>query len=230
MAMSFKAVIFDIDDTLISEYDYVLSGYRQVSKRLAGDDDISLDESGIFDLLLETSRGGFLYVYNRLFEKLGLPDDKERIGELIRIYQGHDPDIRLYDDVDETLVTLRERGIKLGVISDGDPARQHRKLKKCDAEKYFDCVIVTDELGGEEYRKPDRRSFDKMKESLGVDFKDMMYVGDNPSKDFYIKKTLPVKTARIIRPHGIYADRDYREGIKEDYKLDSLKDLLNICL
>ena len=80
MAMSFKAVIFDIDDTLISEYDYVLSGYRQVSKRLAGDDDISLDESGIFDQLLETSRGGFLYVYNRLFEKLGLPDDKERIG------------------------------------------------------------------------------------------------------------------------------------------------------
>ena len=221
-----KAIIFDIDDTLISEYDYVLSGYRQVSKRLAGDEDIGLSESEIFDTLMELCEGGFLFVYDRLFEKLGLPKDKERISELIHIYQHHDPDIRLYDDVDGTLTSLRDRGIKLGIISDGDPERQKRKLRVCDAEKYFDCIIITDELGGEEYRKPDRRSYELISQKLGCDFSEMMYVGDNPAKDFYIKKTFPIKTARIIRDHGIYADREYRDGIAEDYRIQSLTDIL----
>ncbi len=224
--VSLKAVIFDIDDTLISEYDYVLSGYKAVSKRLVKDSDIKLTGKELFDTLLKLSKDGFHYVYNRLFKELGLKEDEERIKELVYIYQNHDPDIRLYDDVDKTLTALKEKGCRLGVISDGDPKRQRRKLRVCEAEKYFDKVIITDELGGEEYRKPDTRSFEIMSRELETSFEDMIYVGDNPSKDFYIVKTLPMKTARIIRPHGIYTDREYREGIKETYRIDTLDDII----
>ena len=224
--VSLKAVVFDIDDTLISEYDYVLSGYKAVSKRLASDSDINLTEEELYDTLLKLSGDGFLYIYNRLFKELGLKEDEERIKELVHIYQHHDPDIRLYDDVDRTLKALKEKGCRLGVISDGDPKRQRRKLKVCEAEEYFDHVIITDELGGEEYRKPDKRSYELMGRELNVSFEDMIYVGDNPSKDFYIVKTLPMKTARIIRPHGIYTGREYREGIKETWRLESLYDIV----
>jgi len=229
--ISLKAVIFDIDDTLISEYDFVLSGYKKVCEKLCKEPDIPLSYEELYDTLLDISRGGFLFVYDRLFDRLGidrdLPENRERIKDLIRIYQTHDPDIRLYDDVDETLTELKKRGCRLGIVSDGDPARQRKKLKVCDAEKYFDCVIITDELGGEEFRKPDPRSFEKLEKELKTDLKDMIYVGDNPSKDFYLKKVLPIKTARIIRPRGIYTDREYREGIKEDYRLETLKDILS---
>ena len=107
-----KAVIFDIDDTLISEYDYVLSGYKAVSKRLVKDSDIKLTGKELFDTLLKLSKDGFHYVYNRLFKELGLKEEEERIKELVYIYQNHDPDIRLYDDVDKTLTALKEKGCK----------------------------------------------------------------------------------------------------------------------
>ncbi len=222
---SLKAVIFDIDDTLISEYDYVLSGYRAVAEKLASDGDTGLGSEEIYNELKDLSKESFLRIYNRLFKKLGLEEKEDRIKELVYIYQNHDPDIRLYDDVDKTLTELKKRGCALGVISDGEPQRQRRKLKVCDAERYFDFVIITDELGGVEYRKPDDRSYRLMSSRLGTAFEDMIYVGDNPSKDFCVKKIIPIRTARIIRPHGIYADREYMDGIKEDYRLESLYDI-----
>ena len=56
----------------------------------------------------------------------------------------------------------------------------------------------------------------------------MIYVGDNPAKDFHISADLPVRTARIIRENGIYNDREYLDGIKETYRIESLTDLLDL--
>ena len=223
-----KAVIFDIDDTMISEYDYVMGGYHAVAKRLSRDDDIPMSEDEVFEKLKDLSKTSYKEVYNRFLDSLGIPRDEERIQELVRVYKQHEPHLKLYDDVRETLDALKEKGIKLGIISDGDVARQKNKLKITGIENDFDCVIITDEMGDISYRKPDERSYIRMSETLGVDFSDMMYVGDNPTKDFFIKTKYPIKTARIIREHGIYADADYRDGITEDYRIESLKDVLSL--
>ena len=44
-----RAVIFDIDDTMISEYDYVMGGYRAVAKRLSQDEDVAMSAEEIFE-------------------------------------------------------------------------------------------------------------------------------------------------------------------------------------
>ncbi|WP_318753436.1 HAD-IA family hydrolase [Globicatella sp. PHS-GS-PNBC-21-1553] len=59
-------------------------------------------------------------------------------------------------------------------------------------EKYFDKIIVTDELG-RAYWKPHPKSFEIMKAHFGVNYNEMVYVGDNPQKDFFIKKSIPLK-------------------------------------
>ncbi len=223
-----KAVIFDIDDTLVSEYDYVISGHRAAAKYLSKTGLVSMTAEEIFDSFMELASKSYSGVYNRFFEAEGLEAHREIIGDLVDIYVKHDPQISPYSDVKDTLEALRKRDIKLGIISDGDPGRQKRKLKVCGLEGYFDQVIITDELGDISYRKPDIRSFELMAKGLGVEPSEMLYIGDNPSKDFHISMQLPVKTARIIREKGIYADRDYLDDIRETYRIDSLRDILEL--
>lgn len=43
---------------------------------------------------------------------------------------------------------------------------------------------MTDELDGVEYRKPNEKASELIKERFGVEFSEMCYVGDNISKDF----------------------------------------------
>jgi putative hydrolase of the HAD superfamily len=53
----------------------------------------------------------------------------------------------------------------------------------------------------------------------------MMYVGDNPEKDFYIGKIYSIKTVRINR-NGLYSGASYLHGVKENISITSLSELL----
>ena len=76
-----KAVIFDIDDTMISEYDYVMGGYHAVAERLSRDDDIPMTEDEVFEKLKELSKTSYKEVYNRFLDSLAIPRDEEKRGE-----------------------------------------------------------------------------------------------------------------------------------------------------
>ncbi len=218
-----KAVIFDIDDTLISEYDFVLSGYRACSAYL--EDYWGIPKQEIYESFLKLSESSFQNIFDRLYEELGKEPEPKNMLKLIEIYSHHTPEVRFYEDVIPALTKLRELGMRIGIISDGDPARQHNKLKAAGGEELFDRVIITDELGDLSYRKPDPRSFRMMFETFSCTGAEALYVGDNPAKDFYLSRELSIKTARIIRPHGIYTDREYREGIRETRRIESLLEL-----
>lgn len=220
-----RAVLFDLDDTLISEKEYVKSGYRAVAERLA----VFLEMSGerIYDMLWQLFKEDSGYVFNRLLEGLCIPYEKKDILSLIRIYREHTPDIRFHEDVPETLLGLRKRGCFLGIISDGYAVTQQRKVDALGAEDYFDKIILTDTLG-KEYWKPSPKAFDMMEEAFRVPPDEMVYVGDNPEKDFYISTIRPIKTARIYRQDGVYGEKEYREGVKETYALHDLRELLTL--
>ena len=65
-----------------------------------------------------------------------------------------------------------------------------------------------------------------MCERLNITPEQMLYVGDNPQKDFAIKQRLPVLTARAeVDNNGLYADSEYLYGIRPDYKIRSVGEL-----
>lgn len=226
-----KAIVFDLDDTLISEEDYIRSGYKAVAHRLcqkypgksSGVND-PLEETACFRELLELYREDPAMVFNRFLEKHGIHFGEQDIRELIAVYREHLPEITFFEDVMPVLAMLRKMGIRTGIISDGYTITQENKVRVLGLEKLVDHVILTDRLG-RDYWKPDTRSFLMMSEELGVLPKELLYVGDNPTKDFYPKKQIPIQTARIIRPFAVYANAPYREGVREDYRIDSLYDL-----
>ena len=66
-----------------------------------------------------------------------------------------------------------------------------------------------------------------MKEKLNVEYNEMIYIGDNPKKDFYIKKTYQINTIRLNR-QGVYATSKYLGNIREDYTIYSLLNLTRV--
>ncbi|MTI80466.1 MAG: HAD-IA family hydrolase [Firmicutes bacterium] len=219
-----KAVIFDLDDTLISERQFIKSGYRHLSKILSKR--FGEEEDNFYQLLLELFNSIPKNVFNRLFDKLGINYTQENIFELVEEYRNHLPTLDLFEDVEPCLNELKNRSIKVGIITDGYASSQRQKLKAIKAIDFVNEIIVTDELG-RDYWKPHPRAFEMMKEKMNVDFHEMIYVGDNPEKDFYIGKTLSIKTARIVRPTNIYKNRSYLHNVKENLTLSTLLELLD---
>ncbi|MPM66840.1 Pyrophosphatase PpaX [bioreactor metagenome] len=136
--------------------------------------------------------------------------DEDYIKSLLKIYRNHIPKINLYNDAKDIIDTLYNRNLKLGIITDGYVETQKNKLKVLNINNYFDYILITDELG-KEYWKPHRKPYDIMKEQLNVCYEEMVYIGDNVSKDFVTPNKLGMKSIMINR-----MDRVYKNNINID--------------
>ncbi|MBR3779239.1 MAG: HAD-IA family hydrolase [Clostridia bacterium] len=185
-----KGFVFDLDDTLYLERDYVRSGFCAIAQAF-GDERLS-DE--LMRLFTEDRRN--------VYQRAGFSD--EECGRCIAVYRQHLPDIRLSDAAKDTLSALRARGCRLGILTDGRPQGQRNKIQALGLEPMVDAIVVTDELGGEAFRKPNPTAFQMMKEALALDYDEMVYVGDNPIKDFVAPKMLGMQACYLRNPDGLY--------------------------
>ncbi len=217
-----KAVVFDLDDTLISEKEYIRSGYHHIARII--EDRFSIDKNQVFDDLMGFFNVSSLNVFDRLYDKYQIEYSKEMILDLVKEYRGHFPNIQFYGDVLPCLTELKKLGIKAGIITDGHKIAQRQKLKAVQADEYFDEIIVTDELG-RDYWKPHPKAFELIREKLKISFDEMVYVGDNPEKDFYIKTICPIKTLRIMRQEIVHFSKIYYQSIEEDFRIKSLEEI-----
>lgn len=185
-----KGVIFDLDDTLYSEKEYIKCGYKVVSDYLGG---------GYEEKLWQFFESGKPAI-NELLKEIGREDER---AILVSIYRLHKPDIHLYPNAKTLIEKLREKGIKVGIITDGRPEGQRNKLEALGLE--VDDVIITDELGGEQFRKPCDIAFRIMLTRWRVNPADVVYIGDNPAKDFQAPQQLGMKRIWFRNRDGIYA-------------------------
>ncbi len=225
--MSTKAVIFDLDDTLISEVAYAESGYRTVASVINKKYGLDKDPVQIFEELLDLFNTDHKNVFNRFLKDNGLSDDRDCVMELVEAYREHLPEIDYFDDVRPALEGLKNKKIITGILSDGYSVTQRQKVRALGAENDFDIIILTDNLGRDAW-KPSPRGFQIIEDRFKLSPYEILYVGDNPKKDFYLSRSAGIKTARIKREKGVYNNESYFEDVKEDYSIDSLLDLIRI--
>lgn len=202
-----KGVIFDLDDTLYSEKEYVRSGYKAVSDYLGG---------GYEDRLWSFFEDGKPAI-DELLKDLGRESEKD---EAVEVYRSHKPDIHLYPGVAEMIGELKVRGIKVGIITDGRPEGQRNKLKALGLD--VDDVIVTDELGGIQFRKPCDIAFKIMLTRWRMNPADVVYVGDNPAKDFQAPQQLGMRNVWFNNREGLYT-RDQESSVRKIEKFEDLE-------
>lgn len=216
-----RAVVFDLDDTLYPEISYAEDGFRKAAAVLEGLYGVKNAYQKIRTIFDEDRMG----VFDRLCSSESLPE--KAVEDAVDTYRKNQPEkLEFYPKTKDVLQYLRQNGFKTGIITDGRPFSQRAKIRALGAEAYFDAIIVTDEIG-REYRKPHPRSFEEMARKLNVRTEEMMYVGDNPQKDFAVKEYLPLKTVQI-RTGGLYQDAEYRNDIVPDEIVADIREILEL--
>lgn len=208
-----RGVIFDLDDTLYPEKDYVRSGYRSVARSLKSTDGTDPGNCTEIDNCAESGDSGYEEKLWNYFEE-GKPAidcllaENGRTGEkeaCLSIYRGHEPEIRLYPGADKLLAELKRRGIKIGIITDGRPDGQRKKLQALGLDNLADDIIITDELGGTQFRKPCDIAFRILQTRWRLAPEQIVYVGDNIRKDFKAPMQLGMQCVYFNNPEGLYS-------------------------
>ncbi|MBE5916520.1 MAG: ATP-grasp domain-containing protein [Pseudobutyrivibrio ruminis] len=206
-----KGVIFDLDDTLYSEKEYVRSGYTQIEEYLG----IPSAADRLWQLFLEGKQA--------IDEYLSEIQRTEEKDYCLKIYREQLPDIHLYEGVQELISNLKQSGIKVGIITDGRVEGQQNKIQKLGLSEMVEDIIITDSLGGIQFRKPNDISFRIMQNRWCIPFEQIMYVGDNVNKDFQAPKQLGMKWAWYKNPDGLYYDEE--QSITSGVELEMLSEL-----
>ncbi len=176
-----RAVLFDLDNTLYSEEDYVASGFEAAADFLAKHENLDAGtlQKRMLSILHAQGRGR---VFNTLLAELKL-NDPTWLRTLLLVYRSHRPAISLCPQAKAALVALKDRGLQLGLVTDGAASVQRRKIAALDLEGYMDVIVCTDELG-RGCAKPSTVPFGVALTMLGVAPEETAYIADDESKDF----------------------------------------------
>jgi putative hydrolase of the HAD superfamily len=187
-----RAVIFDLDDTLYRELDFVASGYRAVAAFVS--ERCGLPCAQIENFMMELlARAGRRAVMPAVVERF--PGFSCDIAELVDVYRGHTPAIRLYPGYAELLGELR-RTCRLGIVTDGTPEVQERKCVALGLEDAVDCILYTWQYGRDK-EKPHPQPFHKMLSYLNVGPAEAIFVGDSVEKDCRGARGVGMKSALV---------------------------------
>ena len=129
---------------------------------------------------------------------------------------------------DGVLKELKQRNIKIGIITDGRVDGQNNKIAALGLRDIVDDIIITDELGGEQFRKPCDIAYRIIQRRWELPFEEMVYVGDNAGKDFVAPRSLGMYSVWFDNIDGLYRDSCENEAVVKITRLEELFQILGM--
>ncbi|WP_218353240.1 HAD family hydrolase [Alteromonas lipotrueiana] len=209
--------IFDLDDTLYDERQYVESGFKAVARFAKQQWGLNEQDSlkSMIGILDNEGRGA---VFNRWLALFNL-DSKTNIKRCLSVYRMHQPDINMPEAHSELLHRLPK---PLYLVTDGNKIVQHNKVKALGIEPLFKRVFITHRFGTR-HAKPSIHCFEIIKQTEDCAWHDMVYIGDNPAKDFVNLNKLGMHTVRVLT--GVHRDVPAKKGFDASVVINSLLQL-----
>ncbi|MEM5879340.1 MAG: HAD family hydrolase [Candidatus Aenigmatarchaeota archaeon] len=197
-----RALLFDADNTLYESKSAAnaanLEAMKYLSQICGKSPEELLEEWKSIVSKLKESKDPKLrhrkYSYSLLLKKNGL---KVKLAEEIYqiFFQNFLQRIKLFDGVKETLKELKEKGLKLVIVSEDFKEQLEKKIKKFSLKEFFDLIITCDDVGS---MKPDKKYYEIVKNKLKIPFEEMVAIGDSFEKDLEIPKKMGMKTVLIF--------------------------------
>jgi HAD superfamily hydrolase (TIGR01662 family) len=195
--MAIKAILFDFWGTLAENGTYsptkgtlrilrVPMGYKEFIVKF---------EDAFFTKSYPTQEDGFMAVCDA-FRVRPLPIV---ISKLIGLWNKNKLFAKPYPDTVETLMMLKEKGIKLAIVSNTQKGAVEEVLEKHDLKKYFDAIVLSYQHG---LLKQHGKLYEVALKELGVKKDEALVVGDSIETDLEGAKAAGIK--------GILLDRKGR--------------------
>jgi len=165
--------VFDLDDTLYREIDFLRSAYKHIAAKL----EPALSKS-IYAEMMERYHqkdNVFKWITTEFREHLGELD----LSWLMTTYREHMPEIALSAGTKSFIEQARSFGIPMGIITDGRSITQRNKLRALGLLDLFVDIVISEEFGSE---KPDERNY--LHFVSNYPHRQFYYFGDNTTKDF----------------------------------------------
>lgn len=187
-----KVIIFDLDNTLYNEKEYVISGFKTVALFLSKEK--SLDYCTVYSSLLESfvinGRGNN---FNYLCSKLDI--DNHIIGRLVDVYREHLPEISLREDIEMFLWELSKK-YNLCLLTNGWLLPQEMKVEALRLNRYFDTIFYSQQ-DGLDFAKPHPKYFKQVLRSYKIEASEALMVGDDPVADIQGAKDLDIPRFQV---------------------------------
>jgi putative hydrolase of the HAD superfamily len=192
-----RAIVFDLDDTLYPYRAFVRSGFRAVACRLAAER--RLPPAAVLRVLRRALANGQRgHELQELCARFELPESL--VGSLAELIREHTPSLRLPRESVQVLRTLR-RDWTLGVLTNGEPHIQRRKVAALGVGDLVDAVLFASECG-DRNGKPAPSAFRAALDRLNVEAASAVFVGDDPRTDIEGAAAVGMKTIHVTSYFG----------------------------
>lgn len=235
-----KAILFDLDDTLLSFGSSGKNIWKQCCEELIQQEKLSIELTPFLQTLFSVRD---VYWSDPVRHKRGREDLKMARREIVeqtfdalhfenirlahkladRYTSMHEKSLHLYPGTHSTLEYILSKQIKMALITNGSSLAQRSKLSRFELAQYFDAILIDQEFGKS---KPHPQIFEAALISLSVGSEDAWMVGDNLLWD--------ISGAQSLGIYSIWANYD-KKPPREDspttpdhtiYSIEQLVELL----
>ncbi len=186
----YKIIIFDLDDTIYNEKNFIYPSLKNVSKFLTTKIDIHENEIQKQLLILKNKNQKIFdkFLSNFLVKKINL---KSLVKRTINKYQSYNCNNLKNVSSLKNILKFFYKKKKLFLVTNGNRLRQKNKIKKLGINKFFKKIYILD--NDYDYIKPSTKSVNSLKKFIKkIGFKNAVYVGDNKITDKAFAKNLKI--------------------------------------
>jgi len=220
----FKAILFDLDNTLINFLHFKKETAKAAAKAMIKHG-LPADEIEVYGKIFSIyDEKGIEYqktfsdVVKQYHLEVNLAEKIQQAG-ILAYLQKKSEVLRPYPMVKPTLAKLREKKIRLGVVSDAPRNKAWQRLILTGLENEFDLVVTHSDTME---MKPHPSPFLLALKKLGVMPEAVLFVGDNPGRDIKGAKAVGMRTC--LAKYGQWSE----DSANADYEIARFEDLLKI--
>lgn len=211
----FKAVLFDLDGTLLNRDKsvelFINQQYERLYKLLS-----PIPKEQYVSRFIELDNRGYVWkdkVYQQLIDEFNIHSVtwEELLQDYLDEFKHHCigfPHIRVM------LEKLKNNKIALGMITNGYGQFQKDNIEALNIEKYFDVILISEWEG---IKKPNPQIFRNALEKLNVEPSESLFIGDHPEND--------VRAAQNIGMKGIWKKDSQWTDVEADATIDDYLEL-----
>lgn len=227
----YKAVIFDLDNTLCDTISAIRTSMRVCYKYLKNhypditfEQFMDIEEKIFIRLTIEQKLPVYSFralYWHEIFAELKLAPSPILIKNMIQLYSDQiAKTVELFDGVEELLIELKAMGLKLAILSNGDFQTKAAMVEYLNISKCFDLIVASDIT---QVDKPDPKAFIYVLKQLGLEAPDCVMVGDERTND--------VEGSRILGMTPVYAcwpEKNSGKSLEDIFCANTPQDILDL--